>query len=54
MALSRRDKIGLCIVAALFIVLCLILYFTVKPLGPPVDSPADSYFVQQRIRNLKK
>jgi hypothetical protein len=54
MALSRRDKIGLSIVAALFIVFCLILYFTIKPLGPGVESPGDSYFVQQRVRNLKK
>ena len=54
MALSKRDTIGLGIVAALFIVFCLILYFTIKPLGPPVDTPGDSYFVQQRIRNLEK
>ncbi|MCC6696376.1 MAG: hypothetical protein IT365_12165 [Candidatus Hydrogenedentes bacterium] len=49
--------IGTIVLIALFVVLTVIVIFTTKPKGDPTkDSvkPEDSFFVQQRIRNLQK
>ena len=55
--MTRRDMIGTIVLIALFVVLTVIVIFTTKPKGDatkdPVE-PEDSFFVQQRIRNLQK
>lgn len=54
MALSRRDKQGVVILIALFIVLGVALAIMwPRPLGEPRDF-SESVFVQQRIINLEK
>lgn len=55
--MTRRDMIGTIVLIALFVVLTVIVVLTTKPKGDPTKDPVepeDSFFVQQRIRNLQK
>ncbi len=51
--MTTRDKVGILVLIGLFVVLCGVLAWSVRPLGPahPVE---DSYFVQQRMKILQK
>ena len=51
--MTRKDKIGVVILIGLFIIFGIALALTTKPFGESHD-PQDSFFVQQRIRNLEK
>lgn len=51
--MTKRDKIGVAVLIALFIFFIVALVMTLKPLGPSI-SPEQSVFVQQRIKNLEK
>ncbi|MCC6487192.1 MAG: hypothetical protein IT364_06800 [Candidatus Hydrogenedentes bacterium] len=55
--MTRRDMMGVIVLIALFVVLTVVVIFTTRPKGDPAKKsvePEDSFFVQQRIRNLQK
>jgi len=51
--MTKRDRIGVAILIALFVLLILTIVFISKPAGPAIR-PEESVFVQQRIKNLEK
>lgn len=51
--MTRRDRIGIVVLIALFVLLFVTLVLVSKPKGPAIR-PEDSVFVQQRIKNLEK
>ena len=53
MALSKRDKQGVAILVALFVILGIALIFMLEPLGPGRDL-SESVIIQQRMINLEK
>ena len=52
--MTTRDKIGVVVIVVLFVVLILILTWTVRPHSDTVHAPEDSIFIQQRMINLQK
>lgn len=53
MAMSRKDMIGVAIVVGLAVLFCLLLMWTIRPMGRP-HRPEESPLVQQRLINLQK
>jgi hypothetical protein len=51
--MTRRDKIGIAGLIALFVTFTAALVWTAQPRVESHD-PSESFFVQQRIRNLEK
>ena len=49
MAMTRRDKLGAVILVVVFVALVVLLYLTMRPVGPSVGYE-DNFFVQQRVR----
>ncbi len=52
--MTKRDKVGLAVLTLLFVLFAALLAWTVRPVGSGSGDPAESFFVQQRIRNLEK
>ncbi len=53
--MTKGQMQGVAGIVAFFLVLFTVLALTFKPKGDkPAGSAADSYFVQQRIKNLEK
>ena len=52
--MTTRDKIGVVVIVVLFVVLILILTWTIRPHSDTVHAPEDSIFIQQRMINLQK
>ena len=52
--MTQRDKIGLGVLAALFILLAAILVWVLRGTRRPGQDPSESVFVKQRIINLNK
>lgn len=51
--MTKRERIGVVVLVSLFVVFTIILVFTVRTLGNP-RPVEESFFVQQRIRNLNR
>lgn len=52
--MTKRDKIGLVLLSLLFAFFVAMLVWMVRPVGSGSGDPSESFFVQQRIRNLQK
>ena len=55
--MTRRDWIGAVVLIALFVVLIIVFVVTTRPKGgtTPLEDPLeDNFWVQQRMRNLRK
>lgn len=52
--MTRRDKVGLGVLIALFVFLIVTLVYTFRPFGNASRSPENSVFVEQRLINLHK
>lgn len=52
--MSRRDKVGLAVLIALFITFAVVLVVMMKPRGPAKYGFEDNIFVKQRIVNVQK
>jgi hypothetical protein len=51
--MTKRDRIGVVVLIALFVILIVTMILISKPAGPAIR-PEESVFVQQRIKNLEK
>jgi hypothetical protein len=52
--MTRRDKVGLGVLIALFVLFAVLLVWTLRGTAKPGHAPEDSIFVRQRIINLNK
>lgn len=52
--MTTRDKIGVAVLLGLFVAFCLILVWTIRPMGPSSHRPEDSPFVKMRMIHLEK
>jgi len=52
--MTQRDKIGLGVFVALFILLAALLVWVLRGTSRPGHDPSESVFVKQRILNLNK
>jgi hypothetical protein len=52
--MTQKEKIGIGVLVGLFVVLGLILVFTLTPIGNKDGSAEDSYFVQKRVQTLQQ
>ena len=52
--MTQREKIGLGVLVALFVLLASLLVWVLRGTGRPGHDPSESVFVKQRIINLNK
>ena len=52
--MTKRDKVGILVLAALFMAFGLLLFLTVRPQSGARRSYDDNIFVRQRMINLQK
>lgn len=51
--MTKRDKIGMWVFIAVFIVFGLVLAMTIERSGTSVSSFSDSVIVKQRVKNIR-
>jgi hypothetical protein len=52
--MTKRDKMGLGILASLLLLLAILVFILISPSFDKRAPAKESYFVQQRLRNLQK